>query len=594
MFQSFDATSSPDQGPPRLAALRSELESQGLDAFLVPRADRFQGEYVAPCDERLSWLTGFTGSAGFAIVTQDIAGVFVDGRYRLQVREQVAEDFTPVNWPEVKPGPWLAEQLPDGGKVGFDPWLHTADEIKRLKRSADTLTFEPTANLVDRIWTDRPQCPAAPVAAHPLELSGEGSSAKRERIARLVADDGQAAAVITLPDSICWLLNIRGGDIPRNPVVHAFAILFADGHVHLFSDPEKFEPLGPDPAIDLHHWDAFPAALVKLTGPVRVDRKSAPLAVSTLLEDAGIEVAWGEDPCILPKARKNEAEIEGMRAAHLRDAVAVVEFLTCFDAEAPSGKLTEIGAAKKLEACRAVSNRLTDISFDTISGSGPNGAIVHYRVTEETDRTISPGELFLVDSGGQYVDGTTDITRTIAVGDPTDEQRDRYTRVLQGMIAVSVARFPRGLAGRDLDALARAALWREGLDYDHGTGHGVGAFLCVHEGPQRLSRLSEVKLEPGMILSNEPGYYKAGEYGIRIENLIVVREAEKIGDDRDHLDFESLTFVPLDRRLIDTALLAPWERAWIDSYHAEVADRLSDRVSPDAAAWLAQATAPLS
>ncbi len=594
MFQSFDATSSPDQGPPRLAALRSELESLGFDAFLVPRADRHQGEYVAPCDERLAWLTGFTGSAGFAIVTQDIAGVFIDGRYRLQVRDEVAEAFTPVNWPEVKPGPWLAEQLQDGGRVGFDPWLHTADEIERLKRSAEALDFEATDNLVDRIWPDRPPRPAVPVSAHPLELSGESSTAKRERIAKQIAEEGQAAAVITLPDSICWLLNIRGSDIPRNPVVHAFAILFADGRVQLLSDPEKFEPLGPDPAIELRHWDDFPAALAELAGPVRVDRKSAPLAVSTFLEDAGIEFAWGEDPCILPKARKNEAEIEGMRAAHLRDAVAVVEFLTWFDAEAPSGKLTEIGAAKKLEGCRAISNRLRDISFDTISGSGPNGAIVHYRVTEATDRTISPGELFLVDSGGQYVDGTTDITRTIAVGDPTDEQRDRYTRVLQGMIAVSVARFPRGLAGRDLDALARAALWREGLDYDHGTGHGVGAFLCVHEGPQRLSRLSEVKLEPGMILSNEPGYYKAGEYGIRIENLIVVREAEKIGDHRDHFDFETLTFVPLDRRLIDTRLLAPWERAWIDTYHTEVANKLADRLSPEAAAWLAGATAPLT
>ncbi len=594
MFQSYTSTANPEQGPPRLAALRAAMKDQGLDAFLVPRADRHQGEYVAPADDRLAWLTGFTGSAGFAAVTADIAGVFVDGRYRLQVRDQVAEAFTPVDWPEIKLGPWLTLQLNEGARLGFDPWLHTKDEIAAIETAAKGV-FEIVAspNLIDRIWTDRPASPANPVRAHPIELSGEKSGDKRNRIAKLLKEADQKAAVLTLPDSICWLLNIRGSDIQRNPVVQAFAIVHDTGRVSLFSDLAKFEALGSDPHIDQFDWSDFEDRLRALKGPVRVDRKSAPIAVSTLLEKAGIEVAWAEDPCLLPKARKNPREIEGMRAAHLRDGAAVVEFLAWFDREAPRGGLTEIDAAKALEGYRAASNSLMDISFDTISGAGPNGAIIHYRVTEETNRTIGDGELYLVDSGGQYLDGTTDITRTIVVGTPTEEQRDCYTRVLQGMIAISQARFPRGLTGRDIDALARAALWRAGLDYDHGTGHGVGAYLSVHEGPQRISRMTDVKLEPGMILSNEPGYYKPEAFGIRIENLIVVREAEKIGDKRDQLDFETLTFAPLDRRLIDVAALGPWERAWIDAYHADVRAALVGRLSPEAEAWLDAATSPL-
>lgn len=594
MFQSFDAPTSPEQGPPRLAALRAELAERKLDAFLVPRADRHQGEYVAPPDERLAWLTGFTGSAGFAAVTADIAGVFIDGRYRLQVLDQVAKDFTPVHWPETKLGPWLRKHLDAGAKVGFDPWLHTTDEIEKLRRNLkDKITLVPTDNLVDQIWHDRPAPPTAPARAHPIELSGERSPEKRARMAKLIEDAGQSAAVLTLPDSICWMINIRGNDIARNPVVQAFAILHADATVELFSDPAKFEPLGPDPAITVHPWDAFEDRLKALSGTVRVDSKTAPIAVGDFLKDAGIDIAWEDDPCILPKARKNDVEIQGARDAHLVDGAAVIEFLTWFDTEAPKGGLTEIAAATKLEDCRRASNMLQEISFDTISGAGPNGAIVHYRVTEETNRAINTGELYLVDSGGQYLNGTTDITRTIAVGTPTDQQRDCYTRVLQGMIAISATRFPRGVAGRDLDALARTALWRVGLDYDHGTGHGVGSYLSVHEGPQRLSRTSNVKLEPGMILSNEPGYYLEGAFGIRIENLIVVRDAEKLGDNRDQLDFETLTFVPLDRRLIDKTLLAAWEIDWIDQYHDQVRDKMSNRLSDAAIRWLEAATAPL-
>ena len=594
MFQNFTSTANPEQGPPRLAALRAAMKDVGVDAFLVPRADRHQGEYVAPADDRLAWLTGFTGSAGFAAITHDIAGVFVDGRYRLQVRAQVANDFTPVNWPEVKLGPWLVEHLDKGAKVGIDPWLHTKDELAAAETAAKgNVVFVPVENLVDRIWQDRPALPSEPARAHPIELAGERSSDKRERLAKSLKEAGQKAAVVTLPDSICWLLNIRGGDIERNPIVQAFAILHDTARVSIFSDVTKFAELGPDPDVDQFDWSEFDSALADLEGPVRVDRKTAPLAVSTILEEAGTKVSWADDPCILPKAIKNAAEIEGMRAAHLRDGAAIVEFLAWFDKNAAGGGLTEIDAAKALEGFRAGGNTLMEISFDTISGSGPNGAIIHYRVTEDSNREIHDGDLFLVDSGGQYIDGTTDITRTIAVGEPTDEQRDAYTRVLQGMIAISQARFPRGLTGRDIDALARFALWRAGLDYDHGTGHGVGAYLCVHEGPQRISRATDVKLEPGMILSNEPGYYKPEAYGIRIENLIVVREAEKIGDKRDQLDFETLTFAPFDRRLIMTGALAPWEREWIDAYHGQVYKALKDRLSAEAEQWLGAATAPL-
>lgn len=595
MFQSFDAPTSPDQGPPRLRALRREMAADGLDGFLVPRADAHQGEYVAARDDRLAWLTGFTGSAGFCAVLHEVAGVFVDGRYRVQVKAQVAPDFTPVNWPETKLGPWLIEHLPHGGKLGFDPWLHTLKEIEAVEKAVEGtgIHLAPVPNLIDRIWEDQPPPPAGRVTDHPVEIAGESSPDKRARIARILHEAGQKAAVLTLPDSISWLLNIRGSDIPRNPVVHAFAILHADGRVALFLDPSKVAHLGPDPDIDVHPPGDFEPALRALQGPVRVDRGSAPLAVSRLLHDAGVEVAWADDPCILPKARKNATELAATAEAHLRDGAAMVEFLAWLDREAPKGKLTEIDVVKALEGFRRATNALHDISFDTICGAGPNGAIVHYRVTESTNRKVAPGELLLVDSGGQYVDGTTDITRTVAVGAATQEQRACFTRVLQGMIAISRVRWPRGLAGRDLDPLARAPLWMDGMDYDHGTGHGVGVFLCVHEGPQRLSRISEVPLEPGMTLSNEPGYYREGAFGIRIENLIVVREAERIADDRDQMCFETLTRVPIDRRLIDAGLLAPGERSWINRYHAEVREKIAPRVSARAKTWLDAATRPI-
>ncbi|AZL60596.1 aminopeptidase P family protein [Tabrizicola piscis] len=599
MFQGFESHASPDQGPPRLAALRARLGDVGLDGFLVPRADVHQGEYVAARDERLQWLTGFTGSAGFCIVLPAVAGVFIDGRYRTQVKAQVDLGvFTPVPWPEVKPGDWIREHL-GTGRVGFDPWLHTGEEIERLERSLEkcgvTICSE-VINPIDAIWPDQPAAPLGKVFVHPDALVGERAADKRARLAEGLRTAGQRSAVLTLPDSICWLLNIRGADVPKNPVVQGFAILHEDARVDLFVTAAKLDAdvrahLGPEVAVRAP--EEFPAALAALTGPVRVDKASAPMAVSTILREAGIEVVWGDDPCKLPKACKNPAEIAATREAHLRDGAAMAEFLCWLDDQAPKGSLTEIAVVQALEGFRRATNALHDISFDTICGAGPNGAIIHYRVTEATNRPVRSGELLLVDSGGQYVDGTTDITRTIAIGDVGDEARACYTRVLQGMIAISRVRFPKGVAGRDIDALARYPLWLAGQDYDHGTGHGVGAFLSVHEGPQRISRLSEVALEPGMILSNEPGYYREGAFGIRLENLIVVEPAPDMGDNRVQLSFETLTFVPFDRRLIVGAALAPGERDWLNGYHAQVLEKLGNRVSPATLVWLQAACAPL-
>jgi Xaa-Pro aminopeptidase len=597
MFQTFDSTTRPDQGPPRLAALRQRIAALGLAGYLVPRADAHQGEYVASCDERLAWLTGFTGSAGFACVLADRAGVFVDGRYRVQVKRQTAApDFTPVDWPEVQLADWLREALPGGGRIGFDPWLHTRGEMEKLKAGLDGSGIETVAcdNLVDAIWTDRPGPAAGRVFAQPDDLAGETAADKRRRLAAELAKAKQAAAVLTLPDSINWLLNIRGEDIPRNPIVQCFAILHADATVDLFLDPartaEVADHLGPD--VRVHPREGFAAALQALAGKVRVDKATAPLAVGDLVGS----VAWGPDPCLLPKARKNAVEIAATTEAHLRDGAAMVEFLAWLDAELPKGGMTEIGVVRALEGFRRATNALREISFDTICGSGPNGAVMHYRVTEDSDRPLAEGELVVIDSGGQYVDGTTDITRTVPVGAPTDEHRTQFTRVLQGMIAISRARFPRGVAGAHIDALARYPLWVAGQDYDHGTGHGVGVFLSVHEGPARISRVSDLPLEPGMILSNEPGYYREGAFGIRIENLIVVREApELFGADpqRRMLAFDTLTFVPIDRRLIDRGMLTAPERAWLDAYHRETLDKLAPRVKPGTREWLEAATAPL-
>lgn len=596
MFQSFEEASQGEHGPARLARLRSEMAVEAIDGFIVPRADAYQGEYVADHDARLAWLTGFTGSAGFAAIICDQAGVFVDGRYRVQVRAQIQTSaYTPVDWPETKIGPWLAERLSAGMKVGFDPWLHTAREIEDLRAALDPVGVEvgPCRNIVDAIWEDQPPAPSGAAIDHPVEFAGESSEDKRMRLAAELTRAGHRAAVITLPDSICWLLNIRGSDIPRVPIVHAFAILHNDGRVDLFSDPEKFDGLGHDPAILIHDFAEFESLLQRLEGPVRVDKAWAPYAVTLALSGAGIDIAYGDDPCQLPKACKNAVELDGARNAHLRDAVAMVKFLHWVDTQASTGQITEISAAQQLEEFRRENNQLLDISFETISGAGPNAALPHYSVSKASNRTVMPGELLLIDSGGQYRDGTTDITRTMATGDAGPEEMEAYTRVLQGMIAISRVRFPRGLAGRDLDVLARYPLWLAGQDYDHGTGHGVGSYLSVHEGPQRLSRLSLTPLSEGMILSNEPGYYREGAFGIRIENLIIVRKADQAGDGRDHLDFETITFVPIDKRLIVKDMLSADEQDWVNAYHADCWDKLNENVSGNVREWLRHATAPL-
>ena len=598
-LQDFKGAVEPHDAAGRLAMLRAQMEALDLAAVIIPRADAHQGEYVAEADARLRWVTGFSGSAGFAIVTRDRAAVFVDGRYRVQVRAETdPAHFIALDWPATKPAAWLREMLPEGGRVGFDPWLHTVREIRALQGGleASGIALIPVPNPVDSVWHDRPAPPAGPARLHPDALAGATAAEKRAAIAGGLAQAGQGAAVLTLPDSISWLLNLRGSDLPRNPVVQAFAIIEADGRVAVFADPAKFGPelrahLGNE--VSFLPLSGFTPALQALSGPVRLDPVTAPQAVADLLAEIGTEIVEAPDPTLLPKARKTPAELAGMRAAHLKDAIAVVRILHWLDSLEP-GSATEIDVVRRLEAFRREAG-IRDISFDTIAGSGPNGALPHYRVTEASNRRLGPGELLVLDSGGQYDEGTTDITRTLAVGPVPEAARDPYTRVLQGMIAISRARFPRGLSGRDLDPLARQFLWAAGLDYDHGTGHGVGAALCVHEGPVRISRLSELPLEPGMILSNEPGYYREGAFGIRIENLVAVRELgrEASPDGRDMLGFETLSFAPIDTRLIVPGRLSADEAGWLDAYHAETREKLAPLLAGEVREWLIRATEPL-
>lgn len=599
MFQTFEVATSPETGPARLEKLRGALADNGLDGFIVPRADRFQGEYVAPCDDRLAWLTGFTGSAGFACILPQVAGVFVDGRYRVQVRTQVANVFSPVNWPEQTLAGWLSEQNA-AGHIGFDPWLHTIAQIEDLQKAMSGRKAElvPSANMIDAVWVERPAPPCKRFSTYPDELAGETSAEKRKRLAEELRKAGQGSALICAPDSVAWLLNIRGSDIPRNPVPHAMALLKADGKVVLFCAAEQTEALDLGPNVTVQPEAELGAVLNAAPLPIRLDRDRTPFAVSQMLDPSCI--SFGQDPCVLPKACKTPAEISGARAAHLRDGAAMVRFLAWLDEAAPRGDLTEIDVVKALESFRRESGQLLDISFETICGAGPNGAIVHYRVNEDTNRTVRTGELLLVDSGGQYIDGTTDITRTIAIsatGQAVGEtEKACYTRVLRGVIALSCARFPKGVAGSDLDALARYPLWQAGQDFDHGTGHGVGAYLCVHEGPQGISRRARTPLAAGMIVSNEPGYYREGAFGIRIENLITVKPAEPLagGDDRAMLDFETLTFVPFDRKLIAVEQLTAAERDWIDAYHRQTEAKIGPLVDGHARDWLAEACGPLA
>ncbi len=600
MFQTFEDKSDPAASAERIYALRALMRARNIDVFLVPRSDAHQGENVAPRDERLAWLTGFTGSAGYSIVAVDDAAIFVDGRYQLQVRNQVDPKLFAIRkHPDERAADWIRQKVRNGATVGFDPWLHTAEQIEELRTALapDGIALKPVANLIDEVWSDQPAPPAAPIVVHPNALAGRSSSDKRESLAAELAKDGISAAILTLPDSLSWLLNIRGSDVARTPSVAAAAILHNNGRVDLFCNSAKLDEgarhhLGAD--VTLHEPEAFGSHLDGLSGKVAVDRRTAPLWVSERLRNRGTEVVWRPDPCILPKACKTQEEIAGARNAHLRDGAAVIEFLVWLDAERGSKDLTEIDLVKRLEQARAASGELKDLAFDTICGSGPNGAIVHYRVTEATNRAIRDGDIVLIDSGAQYRDGTTDITRTLAFGEPSAAAIRPYTLVLKGLIALSRLRFPEGCSGRDIDAIARQDLWRAGFDFDHGTGHGVGSFLSVHEGPQGISRRSMEPLRAGMIVSNEPGYYREHAFGVRLENLLLIREPEKTdGGDRAMLSFETLTLVPFDRRLIDPTLLTTEETEWLDSYHRRVFEAHRSSLSGEAADWLGAACEPI-
>ena len=591
----------------RLASLRRQLAADGLDGFLVPLTDEHLSEYIGAYAARLAWLTGFGGSAGSAVVLADEAAIFTDGRYTLQVRDQV----DPANWsyqgiPETSVAAWLGEHAPAGSRIGYDPWLHTRAWVAQAKAAlwARNAELVPVArNPVDAVWTDHPAPSAARLEPHALELAGKSSAEKRQEMADSLHAGGADAAVLTALDSIAWTFNIRGRDVDHTPVGLAFALVHADGTADLFVDPEK---VGDDVArhlgngVRLHAKAAFTNHLGTLAGrAVVVDPERTAAVVFEALEAAGATVVTGRDPAVLPKAIKNDAEIAGQRAAQVRDGAALARFLRWLSAEAPQGTLDELSAAAKLRDYREATGVLEDLSFDTISGAGPNGAIMHYRVTPETNRPIESGTLYLVDSGAQYRDGTTDVTRTVAVGEPTAEMRDRFTRVLKGHIAIARAVFPDGTRGGQIDAFARAALWEAGIDYAHGTGHGVGSFLSVHEGPQRIAKSAggqagtEEPLRAGMILSNEPGYYKPGAYGIRIENLVLVEPRDIAGAEGPMLGFETLTFAPLDRALIDVGLLTPAERAWIDGYHRDVVARIGPELDADDREWLDAACAPL-
>ncbi|OJF91465.1 aminopeptidase P family protein [Pararhizobium antarcticum] len=609
MFQSFDVTSTPQFGRERTDALRVALQTLDVDGFLVPRADEFQGEYVPASAERLSWLTGFTGSAGIALVTRTQAIVFVDGRYVTQLAEQVdGTVFEGGDLIGAPPSTWLENNAPKGFLLGIDPWLHTGAEVRKLEKAlacvSGTLVFL-DYNPLDRIWADRPSAPLGRVKIQPLDHAG---ILARDKIARMSTDleaTGAAAVVLTDPSSIAWTFNIRGSDVPHTPHPLARAIIHADGRAELFLDKRKTgieEEAYLTQLCDMAAPASFEdriAAVSQGGAKLMIDPDHAPFALAQIIRASGGIVIEAIDPARLPRARKNPAELEGSERAHLQDGVAMVEFLAWLDETTP-GTVTEIAAVEQLESCRLrvgerLQNPLKDISFDTISGAGAHAAIMHYRVTTDSDQAIEDGTMFLIDSGGQYINGTTDITRTVAIGNVPENQKRFFTLVLKGMIAISTARFPKGSRGVDLDPLARIALWKAGADFAHGTGHGVGSYLSVHEGPQRISRAAMQELLPGMSLSNEPGYYRPGAFGIRIENLVHVFEATPIdGGDLPMLGFTTLTFCPIDRRLILTALLTGEELDWMNAYHAETREKLMPLIEGDAVRkWLIAATEPL-
>jgi len=594
-FQSFDTKTSPGTVAPRLKALRAAMAEAGLDGFLIPRADAHRGESVPDSEARLAYITSFTGSAGIAVVGPKKAGLFVDSRYTLQAPiETDTKLVTVVEGLQGAVDARIGDFVPKGGKLGFDPWLHTPGEIKDLgEKLKGKAVLVPSRNLVDQIWTDRPAPPVTTVEFLGANRAGRTAQEKLTDLRKTLADEGADAVVLTLPESINWLLNMRGRDVPNVPVVLGFALVPRNGKPTLFVHKLKMTPdlrKGLGTIANIADVGKLEAELRKLGSAGRhiwIDPGTAPLALVSAL--GGGDLIEKRDPTLLPKAKKNDAEIGGMKEAHHLDGIAMAKFLCWFDAEAPKGNLTEIGIVEALEHFRREDPSCVDASFDTISGAGPNGAIIHYHVNDSSNRVLKPGELMLLDSGAQYLSGTTDITRTMATGKASAEEKDRFTRVLKGMIALTMARFPRGTTGAQLDVLARQFLWQDGATYNHGTGHGVGAFLSVHEGPIGFSpRYTTAALEPGQIISNEPGYYKPGAYGIRIENLVLVVES-KIGEGK-FLELETLTLCPIDLRLIDETLLLPHEREWLNAYHKRVLREIGPELKGEAKAWLKDAT----
>ncbi|WP_034996906.1 aminopeptidase P family protein [Beijerinckia mobilis] len=601
-YQSFESVADPSFGRERLALLRGRLAELGLDGFLVPRADKHQNEYVPPSEERLAWLSGFTGSAGLAVVLAGRAVIFVDGRYVLAVRDQVDLDcFEPVALVQTSPEAWFAANLPQGAKIGYDPWLHTPAQIERYRRACALAGAELVPvddNPIDVVWVDRPAHPLGKINAHPKKFAGESAESKLARIQRSLGTND--ALLVSDPHAVAWAFNIRGRDVAHTPLPLAYALIF---------NPERIPDIKPRLYVDARKLDVALqeklCVLADLAEPplleldlkelgrnsktVSFDHATVPVKLADLLKEAGGCHEVGPDPIALLKACKNKTELKGMREAHRRDGAAMTTFLHWFAVNAPSGRLTEIEAAEALETFRRDTGKLKDVSFPSIAAAGPNAAIPHYHVTVKTNRRIGKG-IFLIDSGGQYEDGTTDITRTLSVGRPTALMRDRFTRVLKGHIAIARAVFPKGTAGSQIDAFARMALWQAGLDFDHGTGHGVGSYLSVHEGPQRIAKTGGVALEPGMILSNEPGYYNAGQWGIRIENLVVVEPREIPGAEREMLGFETITLAPIDLALVDPKLLDAQEIAWLNAYHARVVAELAPLVEPEVLRWLKQVT----
>lgn len=578
----------------RLLSLRAALNKESIDGFILPVNDEFMGEYVPVSAKRLEWLTGFTGSAGLAVVLKDKAAFFTDGRYTLQAQTQVTE-FELYNSGDVSPEKWLSQNANDGDIIAYDPKLHTLQALRRYEKQAPHVIWQPVSpNPIDALWKNRPVAPASEAISQPLEYAGEASAVKRRRMAALVTEAGADAFIMTAPDSICWLLNLRGSDVPFTPFLLCNALLDSTGQLTFYIDHLRMSEAvraGLGSGVTFKMPQDLDHDLAGLSGKrVLYDPANAPVWFYQQLVKAGAKVVEGIDPCQLPKACKNEVELEGMRQAHIRDGLAVTKFLCWLEHEVAAGeKLTEISVAEKLESLRKESNLYIQPSFSTISGSGPNGAIVHYHATRESNRTVENNSLLLVDSGGQYPDGTTDITRTIAIGTPTAEMKKHFTLVLKGHIALATAVFPEGTNGMQLDALARQYLWHAQLDYDHGTGHGVGSYLSVHEGPQRVSkRGSDAALMPGMIISNEPGYYRAGHYGIRIESLLAVRDSGKTQEGRQFFGFETITLAPIDMKLIDKTMLTKEELSWLQEYHRGIYRIHSSKLTLDEAGWLSK------